>query len=114
MGAERRVKVRLVDADVILKNAQTYSIEFGEYIGDDVRDVDAIFASRIKCAPAVDAVPVMHGKWLNSVAGEKIIKCSKCKTQYYVGATKENTKQYKLCPNCGARMDGKDDENENR
>lgn len=76
--------------------------------------VARLHVADIDTLPAVDAVPVVHGKWLNSVAGEKIIKCSKCKTQYYVGATKENTKQYKFCPNCGARMDGKDDDNENR
>ena len=68
--------------------------------------------SVIRCARKVDAVPVIRGRWLDSVSGEQVIKCSECKSKYYVGATKKNTKQYKFCPNCGTRMKGEDKQNE--
>ena len=47
--------------------------------------------------PSVDAAPVVHGRWINNSA---LNKCSKCRTYW---DTKTN-----FCPNCGARMDGKD------
>lgn len=65
--------------------------------------------------PAVDAVPVRHGKWTADEAlyTQGMTACSCCKTEYYrddlymVG----NDAQGELpnyCPNCGARMDADD------
>lgn len=60
-------------------------------------------------APTVDAVPVVHGRWIEdtysntsydadcSVCGEKI-KWNGCMTDF------------NYCPNCGAKMDGGDDD----
>lgn len=51
--------------------------------------------------PAVDAVPVVHGRWVSSGLGVKFINCSVCgKQRFQIDATN-------FCPNCGARMDGK-------
>lgn len=44
--------------------------------------------------PAVDAEPVRHGRW------EHGMQCPFCKQ---IDTTKPN-----YCPNCGARMDGED------
>lgn len=63
-------------------------------------------------APAVDAEPVRHGKWLFS--DYDYFTCSVCGGQYFTGAdsTKdakamlENNAYYPYCPYCGARMDG--------
>lgn len=49
----------------------------------------------VETTPTVDAVPVVHGKWLD---GYSLQTCSSCK---YRGK-----KSWKYCPNCGARMDG--------
>lgn len=46
-------------------------------------------------APAVDAVPVMHGRWWD--VGSLSCRCSECGCK----AAAET----KYCPNCGARMD---------
>ena len=47
-----------IEREALLKNTHTYSMEFGEYIGEDVRDVDAILTDRVKEAPAADVVPI--------------------------------------------------------
>lgn len=56
----------------------------------------------------VDAVPVRHGRWemKSDPYGffDEIPVCSEC------GCTTKLREVYKFCPNCGARMDGKDGE----
>ena len=52
----------------------------------------------IKQAPTADVVEVRHGEWINGVTG---YTCSVCNKQ-------EPTKRFLYCPNCGAKMDGKD------
>ena len=52
----------------------------------------------VKAQPAVDAAPVVHGKWISN---SSLNKCSECRTLW---DTKTN-----FCPYCGAKMDGKED-----
>jgi hypothetical protein len=59
---------------------------------------------------SVDAVPVVHGEWVwvqydaNPEIGN--FHCSKCR---FIPATFNMiNKQLNFCPNCGAKMDGKD------
>lgn len=48
-----------------------------------------------------DVVEVRRGEWLpQKLCGEDIVDCSECKT---IGSP-----QWKWCPVCGAKMDGKD------
>lgn len=49
-------------------------------------------------AKKVDAVEVVHGKWIRR---HNETKCSKCKFIYY-----SNHDDFNYCPNCGAKMDG--------
>ena len=58
-----------------------------------------LFCGLIDDAPAVDAVPVRHGKW-KSMGDCGVTECSICKwsIEEYVG-------DYNYCPICGARMD---------
>ena len=61
----------------------------------------------------VDAVPVVHGKWewisstYDRIPCEKRYQCSKC---HHETITHESDPWEKFCPNCGAKMDGKDGE----
>ena len=57
--------------------------------------------------PAVDAVPVVHGRWIHldprgcaTISG----KCSRCgwEAHYY----EDDVADMPYCPNCGAKMDG--------
>lgn len=61
-------------------------------------------------APAVDAVPVRHGRWVKMdttglLAVGTVWNCSSC--GYPVGVSVVGSK---YCPNCGAKMDGDEDE----
>lgn len=53
-------------------------------------------------APTIDAVPVVHGRWVKThTTEENVWNCSAC--GYPVGIW---TAWSRFCPNCGARMDG--------
>ena len=55
--------------------------------------------------PAVDAVPVRHGKWTRE-NNYGIWKCSECGCKVNrSNPLKGNIWNYYFCPNCGARMD---------
>lgn len=57
-------------------------------------------------APAADVAPVVHGRWgtgrFNRETGNYEEQCTHCRN-----FSKEYDKPY--CPNCGAEMDGGDD-----
>jgi NADH pyrophosphatase NudC (nudix superfamily) len=107
-----------IEREALLKNAQTYSMEFGEYIGEDVRDVDAILADRVKEAPAADVAPVVHGEWLNFTGDFSTAECNQCGELYEVSPDEKPCedffsafkKFYKFCPNCGAKMNRESEE----
>lgn len=53
--------------------------------------------------PTVDAVEVVHGRWMSTEEKPHLIyKCSECGDVWHYGAII----QMKYCPNCGAKMDG--------
>lgn len=53
--------------------------------------------------PAADAVPVVHGRWLDN---EDYMFCSICGIQW--NYCDNDTETFNYCPNCGAKMDGED------
>lgn len=57
---------------------------------------------KVSRLPTIDAVPVVHGEWKRSHSnwGE----CSAC------GEHNKYLKRWNYCPNCGARMDGGEDD----
>ena len=63
------------------------------YFGKDLQ----FCQEAIDMAPAIDAVEVVHGRWINQHWRNV---CSECR--YIVG----QHSQSKYCPNCGAKMDG--------
>lgn len=68
----------------------------------------AMVRRTIERAPAVDAVPVVHGRWERVIPSKSAAKwsitmsCSVCHRKGY--------EQYNYCPNCGAKMDGGNDD----
>ena len=60
----------------------------------------------IDAQPAVDVVPVKHGKWIDAESddGCTVWHCSKCS---YPIKTICGYPIYKYCPMCGTLMDGK-------
>lgn len=72
----------------------------------------------IENAPTADVAPVVHGRWLDRAENPRLrgrirVMCSICGAfapyeMVNVGSFKENETPY--CPNCGAKMDGGEDE----
>ena len=100
--------MRLVNADAVLENIKAqYSVSKARAI------------RIIESAPTVDAVPVVHGRWIKKRywsedvgMGERYgyyYSCSKC-GNLVCGGYDECGKKY--CDECGARMDGKDGDHE--
>ena len=56
--------------------------------------------------PIADVVEVQHGRWIGVQLGD--MQCSLCKEVYSVCAGLLG--DYNYCPNCGAIMDGGNDE----
>lgn len=65
----------------------------------------------INMLPAVDAVEVRHGRWVQKEdedwAGGGKTMCSRCKCGYSWKMYFE-PESFKFCPNCGAKMDEED------
>ena len=57
--------------------------------------------------PAVDAAPVMHGRWIDSKGAIRCSECLNTPLYDYHGRLKLSV----ACPNCGAKMDAGDDTN---
>ena len=52
----------------------------------------------INQAPAVDAAPVVHGKWKPDPYCYNVFHCSVCDSPFWAMRA--------YCPHCGAKMDG--------
>lgn len=100
--------MRLIDADRIfdiLLNAPYY----------DNADRDEMVLPTILNAPTVDAVPVKHGHWASlSDCSNAGVYCSVCHKKVYkedyAPCNRKNKLRSNYCPNCGARMDEKEED----
>ena len=80
--------MRLIDADALLEFAKN-------------RYYKTIIPSDIVAFPTIDAVEVVHGRWITHNKGQNNwCECSECNT---VGSP-----FWKRCPVCEAKMDGED------
>ena len=61
----------------------------------------------LNCVPAVDAAPVVHGRWIEieDSWGDCHYQCTECGEEWNLdaGTPAENNMNY--CPNCGAKLD---------
>lgn len=90
--------------DLIRRNALFKS---WDGLSDEIKEPDLLIDEMIKRtqdAPAVDAEPVRHGKWIFKIYSYSTPKCSCCgwKMPYSEDSTLD-ARNY--CPNCGAKMD---------
>ena len=61
--------------------------------------------------PAAEVAPVVHGRWIEQEDPmlDVYYTCSACKEDFYIettGYTEKDMFLYTYCPNCGAKMDG--------
>lgn len=59
----------------------------------------------INNAPAVDAAPVVHGRWEQKHSN---VCCTACSKGYRITNGGSNVMTFVHCPNCGAKMEGKE------
>ena len=89
---------RLIDRNEIFPNGTFFA-----NAEDPLKSLDDLI-TRIWSIPTVDAVEVVHGRWIETEEGTI---CSECNEhpfedgEYAIANYKAN-----YCPNCGARMDG--------
>lgn len=87
---------------------------------DDFGGVDYGFGMKnikelINAIPAADVAPVVHGKWIVRFDGpykRRRCYCSHCGKHNGVGGIAQNQEK-PYCPNCGAKMDGGDNDETN-
>ena len=91
-------KDRLIELDAAVSALDGLPMDYGRW---DVDDVLHALAS----VPTVDAVPVRHGRWREDTGGYGFWICSACG---FVSEASAADMLYKFCPVCGAKMDGKD------
>lgn len=87
--------MRLIDADESI-------INFG-FEWDDIPPTREEFVYFLKKQPAVDVVPVRHGRWIED---HDYLKCPECSVMVKRDFTFFDIGNWNYCPNCGAKMDG--------
>ena len=92
---------RLIDANALNTFVALYMAE-NAYLNDTPLDILKMVSRWIAEAPTIDAVEVVHGRWLDCENYNDIRQCSEC------GLIRNIYKQegWKYCPNCGAKMGG--------
>ena len=91
---ERETVIKALKDNVTEMESYIY---FGSNLGvpeDEIEDI-------VNEIPAADVEPVKHGRWLINSDGYYPY-CSECKCE------PDGRKMSKHCPNCGAKMDGKE------
>lgn len=88
--------MRPIDADAFENFIRTYCT-------DSLVD---LWCQLVRMQPTIDAEPVLNGRWADNNSGnfdprDKWVKCSLCG----YSTTDRFSKEYKYCPNCGAKMD---------
>ena len=87
---------RLIDANVVMEQ-RTYL--WDEALGT----CECVLVEDIADAPTVDAVEVVHGRWIEDTATD-MIACTECGHAWNI--IDNCTETFNYCPNCGAKMDG--------
>lgn len=107
--------MRLIDADVLIEKLVHFEQSSSALKGIGLEPLMAIRTAgeMVQAMPAVDAAPVRHGRWVSidedSRGFFEECECSCCGRttylQFYVKVV-----DYEYCPNCGAKMNGGEQE----
>lgn len=107
--------MRLINADEI-QYAKDWVVtdKIPKVGGYNAKAIYRVTKEEIDAMPTVDAVPVRHGRWKAVKDGEDDYRriCSCCGEDAPYDESDDCYLIYPHCPWCGARMDGKDGDNE--
>ena len=87
-----------IDREALLLRIDCYGTNKFGMLDDDIR-------AFIKAQPAADVAPVRHGRWEEASDGDGIV-CPFCRTDFCTIIY--DTEYFNYCPNCGAKMDEKE------
>lgn len=103
--------MRLIDADKI-QYAKDWVVtdRIPKVGGFNAKAICRVTKEEIDAMPTVDAAPVRHGRWktVEDWDGDEHYQCSVCGAEFVLIDGDPNDNDYLYCPNCGARMNGKD------
>ena len=105
---------RLIDANaLLLEIEEELQYESPRFNAEQNKLIDMglrIAAKDIRHSPTIDAVEVVHGRWIYDGLGDGERICSVCR-RYALYTHRDRYEQYltNYCPNCGAIMDGVED-----
>ncbi|MCM1167734.1 MAG: hypothetical protein NC299_17250 [Lachnospiraceae bacterium] len=96
---------RYIDADALYYALMHLCEKFNVSFGGESKGFGKALAELPETLPAADVRPERHGKWIYSYTPKHTYaKCSVCRyTRNPITQT-----GWDYCPNCGARMDGKE------
>lgn len=101
---------RLIDANNLIeeiREERCYNCRnFKDMKCDYCGTADYIYM--IEDMPAADIAPVRHGRWEEASDGDGIV-CPFCRTNFCTIIY--DTEYFNYCPNCGAKMDEKENDN---
>ena len=92
-----------IEREALMRNLKQFAPE----------QLTPLIESLIQKQPAADVVEVRHGKWKlkqyegGILDGEIYDECSICEYQRFFDDIRFKT-AFNYCPNCGAKMDGKE------
>ena len=89
---------KLIYANDFLKALNERPLDFLD-VGGDFGYFDETIDSVVDEQPSVDAVEVVHGRWIDAREYCGDYMCSNCDALY-------GTNKFNYCPDCGAKMDG--------
>lgn len=106
---------RYVNADKAKLNLLSFSQSIQHSVNISAKDIAMALPILLDNEPTADVQEVKHAHWVKGETDRKY--CSNCHevNPYYFKETPENKGIYLInwdslyCPNCGAKMDGKDE-----
>ena len=115
--AEKAKYIDVKELSIILDTMKNPDSEFAtdDYI-DGFSDGISAAIKELEAFPTADVAPVRHAKWvlIDECVNEGVY-CSNCHKKIYRAEYANQKVKSNFCPNCGAKMDGKENnDNENQ
>ena len=105
---------RFIDADALLEELQE-ELDFESLLY--TKEQNEWFNKGLKCAirdvkhqPTADVAEVRQGKWVHTDYAMHWLGKDECSECTYHTSDRDDLSHLKYCPNCGARMDGDEDD----
>ena len=102
---------RLIDANALMDAFRNYMVERYDKekcVSEEnckTCENSCLWRKMVMSAPTVDAVEVVHGRWVEGGLFNDLAKCSVCGAKHFtMGFVYDN--KFSYCPNRGAKMDG--------